>query len=116
MSDFADAGRVIDESVTMRIVRRCVDAVARPFHGRRFPAPKGSAYVITITAGIITHAILLQFMPDRIAPVKPLAYWMVLAFGALCVVSGFITKRSSATAIADKAAGTANTKKSSWVE
>ena len=75
-------------------------------------ALKGSLCTVVVV-GVITHAILLQFIPDRIAPVKPLAYWMVLAFGALCVVSGFITRRSSATAIADNAAGTANTKKSS---
>ena len=111
MSDFAEAERVIDASVTMRIVRRCVDAV--PFRGRQSATPEPSTYVITIAVAIVTHAILLQFVPDRLAPVKPLAYWMVLAFGALCIVSGFITKRSSATAIADNAAGTANTKKSS---
>ena len=105
----------------MRIVRVLVGCVERPFSGRGRPpmqimtaALKGPLYtVVMIVVGVITHAILLQFIPDRIAPVKPLAYGVVLAFGAFAVVSGFITSRSSATAIADSAAGTANTKKSS---
>jgi hypothetical protein len=116
--DFADAARVIDDSVVMRVlssVRRAFQAtlfVGRPFQGRRSP----HIWILTIAAGCLTHALLLQWMPDRIAPVKPLAYGMVVAFGAFALVSGFITSRSSATATADSSAGTAKTRKSSRVE
>ena len=124
MSDFAEAARVIDESVAMRLVRAVLHAVLRrarllasrtaTWMPRSANATlKGSFYTVVILTGIITHAILLQFMPARLAPVKPMAYWMVLAFGAFAAASGFITRRSSTTATADNAAGTAKTKNNS---
>lgn len=113
---FADAVRVVDDSVIMRaIVRTCL-LVERPFQGRglsvRAATLKGSLYVLGVGIACLTHALLLQFMPDRIAPVKPLAYGMVLAFAAFATLAGFITTRNSATATADSSAGTANTRKS----
>ena len=63
---------------------------------------------VVITCGCVTHVALLQAMPDRLAPVKPLAYGMVVAFAALVVAVGRITTRSSATASAESKAGTAN--------
>lgn len=63
---------------------------------------------IVITCGCVTHVALLQVMPDRLAPIKPLAYGVVLAFAALVVAVGRITTRSSATASAESKAGTAN--------
>lgn len=108
---FADAARVVEESAVMRTIAR-IAAAAIP------PSPKASAdkagwtYGITIAAGLITHALLLQLMPDRLAPVKPMAYWMAVAFVAFAVAAGFITNRSDNTASADSAAGTANTTKS----
>jgi len=108
---FADAARVIDESLVMRVVL----FVGRAFQARRPPALKGPAYkwIVLIATGGLTHALLLQLMPDRIAPVKPLAYGVVLAFAAFATLAGFITTRSSATATADRSAGTANTRNSS---
>src|SRR5213075_2954755 len=107
---FADAARVIDESVVMKTVRRAT--LSGSPGAVRVPTLKGSAYEIIIATGCITHALLLQWMPDRIAPVKPLAYGMVLAFGAFATAAGFITTRSKATATADSSAGTAKTRKS----
>lgn len=110
---FADAARVVDESLVMR----ALVWVGRAFQVRRLATLKGSpysrgTYAIFITTGCLTHALLLQFMPDRIAPVKPLAYGMVLAFAAFAAVAGLITTRSNATAAADNSAGTANARKS----
>ena len=108
--EFADAARVVDESTVMRIL----SSVGRPFQGRQLPALKGPAHnwMVLVATGCVTHAVLLQWMPDRIAPVKPLAYGMVVAFGAFATVAGFITTRSSTTARADSSAGTANTRNS----
>ena len=107
--EFADAARVVDESVIMAVVRRATVS-GSPL--RRPPTLKRSAYGILVATGCITHALLLQLMPDRIAPVKPLAYWMVLAFAAFATVAGFMTTRSNPTATADSSAGTANAMKS----
>jgi len=129
---FADAARVIDESVAMRTIARVTRVfVERPFQGRglltagrvaaalRGPldvlaaALEGPLYVLIVLVGCATHALLLQLMPARIAPVTPLAYGMALAFAAFATVAGFITTRSRATATADSSAGTAKTRKSS---
>jgi hypothetical protein len=118
--EFADAARVVDESVVMRTLARITRVfVERPFQGRGLlttgylsAALKGPLYVLFVVVACATHAVLLQWMPDRIAPVRPLAYGMVVAFGAFATVAGFITTRSSATATADSSAGTANTRKS----
>src|SRR5204862_7236817 len=113
---FADAARVIDESVLMKIVHRTTLSQS-PFDRGLLTAAmtaalKGPLYVLAAVTACITHIVLLQWMPDRIAPVKPLAYGMVLAFGAFTTVTGFITTRNSATATAYSSAGTANTRKS----
>ena len=62
---------------------------------------------VVITCACVTHVVLLQLMPERLAPVKPLAYGMVLAFALLVAVVGRMTTRSSATATAESNAGTA---------
>ena len=111
--EFADAARVVDESAAMRVISAIVRRATlsgSPFG--RIATLKGSLYVLAVGIACVTHAVLLQWMPDRIAPVKPLAYGMVLAFGAFATVAGFITRLSSATATADSSAGTANTRKS----
>ena len=109
--EFADAARVVDESATMRAITAvlCRATFSRSRSATPSAALKGPLYT-TVIVGILTHALLLQLIPDRIAPVKPLAYGVVLAFAALCVVAGFITTRSKATAIAESSAGTANTR------
>lgn len=112
--NFADAARVIDESVVMHVLSAVLSFAGRAFQARRMPALKGPAYIwiLATATGCLTHILLLQWMPDRIAPVKPLAYGMVVAFGLFAAVSGFITRPSNATATADNSAGTANTRKS----
>jgi hypothetical protein len=119
--DFADAARIVDESLVMRAVERIVAATGiaiansrvAAFVGRAVVTPKGSlSWTVLIATACVTHALLLKVMPDRIAPVKPLAYGMMLAFGAFGTVAGLIATRSSATATADSSAGTANTRKS----
>ena len=114
--NFDDAAQAIEDSVSMRIVRFVVRSATLPDSPRWPAALTGPLYGVIVITGCLTHAALLQWMPDRLAPVKPLAYGMVLAFGAFAAISGFITTRSSATATADSSAGTANTKKSSSVE
>ena len=110
--EFADAARVIDESLIMRAVRRITNVfVGRAFRVR-LPALKGPAHIVLLATACLTHALLLQLLPDRLAPVKPLAYGMVLAFAALATAAGLQTRRSSATAAADSSAGTANTRNS----
>jgi|SRR5665213_3206913 len=114
---FADAATIIDESVVMRVVGVIVRrATLSGSPARKLPSLKGSAYTLLVAAGCITHALLLQLMPERVTPVRPLAYLMVLAFAAFATVAGLITTRSDATAIADSIAGTANARKSSCVE
>ena len=114
--DFVDAAQAIHESLVMSVVRRVVGIAGQPFQNRATPALKWPAYIVAAVIGVATHVILLQLIPDRVAPVKPLAYWMVVAFAAFVAVVGFHTTRSSATATADNSAGTANTRKSSDVE
>jgi hypothetical protein len=113
---FADAARIVDESLVLRVVTGAVTAI-----GAAVAASKTAEVLKTIRVarpGLLiatacaTHALLLQLMPARVAPVKPLAYATVLAFGAFATLAGFITTRSRATATADSSAGTANTRKS----
>ena len=118
---FADAAKVVDESLVMRVVGAIVRrAILSGSPARRLPnlrswwhaTLKGSRYMVLAATGCVTHALLLQFLPERVTPVRPLAYLMVLAFAAFATVAGFITTRSDATAIADSMAGTANARKS----
>ena len=111
--EFADAAEVVDESVVMRVVGAIVrGATLSGSPARKLPTLKGSACLVLAATGCVTHAVLLQLLPERVTPVRPLAYLMVLAFAAFATVAGFITTRSDATAIADSTAGTANTRKS----
>ncbi len=114
--EFADAADLIDDSLIMRVVTRAADAVRRATlsgsPAPKFSRMKGSAYLVLAATGCLTHALLLQLLPARVTPVRPLAYLMVLAFAAFATVAGLITTRSDATAIADSTAGTANTRKS----
>jgi hypothetical protein len=111
---FADAARVVDESLVMRVVARSLDtigaSVGRAFQARRPATLKGSPYGLALATGCLTHALLLQFLPARVTPVRPLAYGMVVAFAFLTTVAGLITTRSDATATAERNAGTAKTR------
>ena len=114
---FLNAGRVIERSRVGRAVIYLTDAIGSAA-ATSWTASLVSRIRIThigvmLTSICVTHAALLQLMPDRIAPVRPLAYGVVLAFAALVAVVGRITMRNSATATADSSAGTANTRKSS---
>jgi len=111
--EFSDAARVVSESVVARAVIRAVTAVAESIDTSATAAVVRRIRItqvgVIITSACVTHAVLLQLLPDRLAPVKALGYGMVLAFAALVVAIGRITKRSSRTATADNSAGTANT-------
>jgi hypothetical protein len=113
---FADAARVVDESLVMRAVARSVGALGRcvwrAFQAGRPATLKGSPYGLALVTGCLTHAVLLQFLPARVTPVRPLAYLMVAAFAGLATVAGLITTRSDATATADRNAGTAKARNS----
>jgi hypothetical protein len=114
--DFPDAMRAIESSALMRAFVSPVGAIGRAM------ATSGTASLVrsvrithigvVITSACVTHAVLLQWVPDRIAPVKPLAYGVVLAFAAFVLVVGRITTRSIATATAESNAGSANAMKS----
>ena len=111
--EFADAAKVVDESLIMRVVGAIVRrATLSGSPARKLPTLKRSAYILLVATGCLTHALLLQFLPERVTPVRPLAYLMVLAFAAFATVVGFITTRNDATAIAESIAGTANARKS----
>lgn len=113
---FADAIQVVADSATVRWATRAVAAVEHAVVSSAFAAIVRRFRVthigVIVMSLCVTHAVLLQLLPDRVAPVKPLAYGMIVAFAAFVVVAGFITTRSSATAIAESSAGTANTMKS----
>jgi hypothetical protein len=110
--DFPDAERIIENSALMRGFVSLIGSTATAMTTSRTAALVRSVRIthigVVITSACVTHAVLLQFVPDRLAPVKPLAYGVVLAFAALVLVVGRITTRSSATATADSRAGTAN--------
>jgi hypothetical protein len=114
--EFAEAARVVEDSLIVRGVVRGAAAIETAVAGSRVAGILKKIRVtqigVLITSGCVTHALLLQLMPDRVAPVKPLAYGMVLAFAAFATAAGRITTRSRATAAAESSAGTANAMKS----
>ena len=115
-SDFPDAARIIENSSLVRGFVSRIGAIAAAMRTSRTATLVRSVRIthigVVITSACVTHVVLLQWMPDRIAPVKPLAYGVVLAFAALVLVVGRMTTRSSATATAESSAGTANAMKS----
>jgi len=115
-SGFANAGRIIEQSRIVRGAIHLTEAIGSAAETSRTAALVSRIRIthlgVMLTSICVTHAALLQLMPDRIAPVKPLAYGVVLAFAALVAAVGRITMRSSATATADNSAGTANARKS----
>ena len=114
--DFPDAMRTIENSALMRGFVSLVGAIGTSMTASATASLVRSVRIthigVVITSACVTHAVLLQWMPDRIAPVKPLAYGVVLAFAALVLVVGRMTTRSIATATAESNAGTANAIKS----
>ena len=114
--DFADAARIIHESAVLRLLTRASGAVDRSIERsttwRLLRRVRVTHLGVVVTSACVTHALLLRLMPSALAPAKPLAYGVVVAFSALVVAAGRMTIRSSATATADKSAGTANTMKS----
>ena len=115
--DFTDAARIVHESAVFRAIARASDAIGesieRSMTRQLLRRLRVTHIGVVITSACVTHAVLLQRMPDALAPVKPFGYGVVVAFAALAVAAGRITMRSSATATADKIAGTAKTTKSS---
>jgi len=114
--EFVDASAVVSTSAIVRALDRLLTAVegaiSRSTTASACRRLRVTHIGVIVTSGCVTHAVLLQLLPERLAPVKPLAYGMVVAFAALFAVAGFITRRSSATATAESSAGTANAMKS----
>ena len=110
--DFPDAVRIIENSALIRGFVALIGAIAAAMRTSRTSMLLRGVRIthigVVITSACVAHAVLLQFMPDRLAPVRPLAYGVVLAFAALVLVVGRMTTRSNATATADSKAGTAN--------
>ena len=110
--DFPDAVRIVENSALIRGFVSLIGAIAAAMRTSSTATLVRSVRIthigVVITSACVTHAVLLQFMPDRLAPARPLAYGVVLAFAALVLVVGRMTTRSSATATADSRAGTAN--------
>jgi hypothetical protein len=113
---FADAARVVHESAVLRVITRAAAAadasIERSVTWRMLRRLRVTSIGVMITSACVTHALLLQRLPDALAPVKPLGYGVVVAFAALVAAAGRITTRSSATATADSSAGTAKAMKS----
>jgi hypothetical protein len=117
---FAGAVHIVQQSATIK----WLDACAASFETAvvtssaaslwlRIGRPKTASIVVFAVAGCVTHWLLLQIVPARLAPAAPLGYWMVVAFAAFAVAAaGFITMPNNATATADSSAGTAKTRKS----
>jgi len=103
---------MIEQSLLIRGIANLIDAtrgsIAESWTASVVRRLRVTQIAIVTTCACVTHVALLQVMPERLAPVKPLAYGMVLAFAALVVAVGRITTRSSATAMAESSAGTAN--------
>ena len=114
--EFADAIRVVEDSAVLRAVMRAAAAIGASIERsttwnvlRRL---RVTQIGVVITSACVTYALLLQWLPDALAPVKPLCYGVVVAFAALVVAAGRMTTRNSATATAESSAGTANAMKS----
>ena len=115
---FTDAAQAIEQSLVLRTVGLCTRAIDTGIRestivralARARLTPAG--WIIVAAVGVATHVLLLQVVAPRIAPVKPLAYAMVVAFAVFTAVAGLITTRSDSTATADSSAGTANATKS----
>ena len=114
--DFPDAMRAIERSTLIRGFVSLVGAIGTAMTTSATASLVRSIRIthigVVVTSACVTHAVLLQWLPDRIAPVKPLAYGVVLAFAAFVLVVGRMTTRSIATATAESNAGTANARKS----
>jgi hypothetical protein len=115
--EFADASRIVYESSVFRAVARASQAISesadRSMTRDLLRRLRVTQIGVVIASACVTHALLVLRMPDALAPVKPFGYGVVLAFAAFVVAAGRITMRSSATATADKSAGTAKATKSS---
>jgi hypothetical protein len=114
--EFADAARVVHESAVLRFLTRASDAVGqsieRSMTWQWVRRVRVTHIGVVITSACVTHALLLRWLPNALAPVKPLGYVVVVAFAAVVVAAGRMTMRSSATAMADRNAGIANAMKS----
>jgi len=114
--EFADAIRAVEDSAVLRAVMRAATAIdtsiERSMSWNVVRRLRITQIGVVITSACVTYALLLQRLPDALAPAKPLGYGVVVAFAALVVAAGRMTTRSNATATAESSAGTANAMKS----
>ncbi len=112
---FADAARVLDASVTMGAIGSVVARVRSDMRDSHILGAWRRVRImpaVALATMCAVHIVLLTVMPVRLAPAKPLGYGVVVAFAVLVAAAGRITTRSSATAAAERIAGTANATKS----
>lgn len=110
--DFDGATRLLERSVLVQaavsLIRGTEQAAGRSLTAALLRKLRTTHISVVATSFYVTNVVLLQFVPDRLAPVKPLAYGMALAFAAFVIAVGRMTMLSRATASADSSAGTAN--------
>ena len=110
--DFDDATRLVECSVLIQAVvsfiRGVEGAAGRSLTAALLRKLRITHIYVVATSFYVMNIVLLQFVPGRLAPVKPLGYGMALAFAVLVIAVGRMTTLSRATASADSSAGTAN--------
>jgi hypothetical protein len=99
---FADAARVIDESVALQSAQAVCAAVETAAAGSRAAASLRrvtSAFraaplpirvrhaAILVATACFTHVLLMRWMPQRLAPAVPAAWWIAAAVAAAAVAS-----------------------------
>jgi hypothetical protein len=99
---FADAARVIDQSVTMQSVKAVCSAVEAADAGSRAAGSLRSAtsafrlaplamrvqhLAILVATACLTHIALMRWMPLRLAPAVPVAWWIAAAVAAAAVAA-----------------------------
>jgi hypothetical protein len=99
---FADAARVIEQSVALQSVQAVCSAVEAAAAGSRAAGSLRRAtsafrlaplamrvrnVAILVATACLTHVVLMQWMPRRLAPAVPVAWWIAAAVAAAAVAS-----------------------------
>jgi hypothetical protein len=94
---FADAARVVEESLALRLVRAACSALDAANADSRAAARVRRATLdfrltplatrvrgigILVATACLTHVVLLRWMPERLSPAVPVALWIAVAAAA----------------------------------
>jgi hypothetical protein len=105
---FADAARVVEESLALRSVRAACSALDAANADSRAAARVRRATLdfrltplatrvrgmgILVATACLTHVVLLRWMPERLSPAVPVAWWIAVAAAAtgVAVAAGPLT-------------------------